>query len=74
LIDNDVNIHVQLGDYSKYEMKGEGTIMFHLELGGLLDAQYVVYVPGLKKNFLLDLAMEDKGIFVTSQKGKLLVL
>jgi hypothetical protein len=31
-------IHVELGDDAKYGMKGEGTILFQLELGGSLKA------------------------------------
>jgi hypothetical protein len=56
---------VGLGDDAKYAVKGEGTITFHLESGGSLDAHDVLYVPGLKKNFLSVSAMEDKGLFVT---------
>jgi hypothetical protein len=29
---------------------GEGTILFHLELGTLFEAQDVLYAPGLKNN------------------------
>jgi hypothetical protein len=54
-----------LGDDAKYAVKGEGTITFHLESGGLLDAQDVLYVPGLKNNFLSVSAMEDKGFSIT---------
>jgi hypothetical protein len=64
---------VQLGDDAKYAVKGEGTITFHLESGGSLDAHDVLYVPGLKKNFLSVSAMEDKGFFITFQRGKVLI-
>jgi hypothetical protein len=30
-------IHLELGDDSKYVVKGEGTILFQLESGGLLE-------------------------------------
>jgi hypothetical protein len=42
-------------------VKGEGIITFHLKSGGSLDAQDVLYVPGLKKNFLSVSSMEDNG-------------
>jgi hypothetical protein len=48
--ESDADLHVQLGDDARYAVKGEGTIMFQLESGGLLDAHDVLYVPGLKKN------------------------
>jgi hypothetical protein len=34
LIEKDSWTHVELGDDTKYVVKGEGTIWFHLELGG----------------------------------------
>jgi hypothetical protein len=55
---------VQLGDDAKYEMKGDGTITFHLESRGQLDAQYVLYVPSLKKNLLLVSTREGKYSYV----------
>ena len=33
LIEKDSGIHVELGDDAKYVVKGEGTILFHIELG-----------------------------------------
>jgi hypothetical protein len=42
LIERDSYVHVELSDDSKYAMKGEGTITFHLESGGSLDAQDVL--------------------------------
>jgi hypothetical protein len=72
-MERDSDVHVELGDDAKYAVKGEGTIMFQLESGGSLDAQDVLYVPGLKKNFLSVSAMEDKGFFITFQRGKVLI-
>jgi hypothetical protein len=65
LTESDTNIHLQLGDNAKYVVKGEETIIFHLESGGSLDSQDVLYIPCLKKNFLLVSAMEDKDFFIT---------
>jgi hypothetical protein len=56
--------HVELGDDSKYEMKGKGTIMFSLESGGLLEALDVLYVPELKNNLLSISVLEDMGFVV----------
>jgi hypothetical protein len=74
LMEKDLGIHVEIGDDAKYAVKGEGTILFQLELGGLFEAQDVLYVPGLKKNLLSDLVMEDMGFVIMfktcSRKGK----
>jgi hypothetical protein len=51
--------HVELGDYSKYAVKGKGTIMFHLKSSGFLEARDVLYIPKMKKNFLLVSVLED---------------
>jgi hypothetical protein len=48
-MERDSKVHVELGVDVKYEMKGEATVLFQLELGGSFDAQDVLYVPGLKK-------------------------
>jgi hypothetical protein len=52
---------VELGDDAKYAVKGEGTILFQLESGGSFEAHDVLYVLGLKKNFLSVSVMEDRG-------------
>jgi hypothetical protein len=49
----DSGIHVEHDDDSKYRMKGEGTNLFQLEVGGLFEAQDVTYVRGMKMNFPL---------------------
>jgi hypothetical protein len=72
-MERDSRFHVELGDDAKYAVKGEGTILFHLESRGSFDAQDVLYVPGLKKNFLSVSAMEDMGFFFTFQRGKVLI-
>jgi hypothetical protein len=73
LRESDADLHVKLDDDVKYVVKGEGIVMFQPDLGGLLDVQYVIYIPNLKKNFLLVSTMEDRGFFVTFQRGWVLV-
>jgi hypothetical protein len=73
LMERDSNVHAELGDDAKYEMKGEGTITFQLKLGGSLDAHDVLYILGLKNNLLSVSAMEDMGFVVTFQRGKVLI-
>jgi len=48
----DSRIHVELGDDAKYEVKGEGTILFQLESSDSLETWDVLYVRGLKNNML----------------------
>jgi hypothetical protein len=73
LMEKDLDVYVQLGDDAKHAVKGEGTIAFQLELGGLLDAQDVLYVLDLKNNLLSVSVMEDKGFVVNFQRGKTLI-
>jgi hypothetical protein len=73
LMESDSDVHVELGDDAKYAVKGEGIITFQLESGVSLDAHDVLYIPGLKKNFLSVSAMEDRGFSITFQRGKVLI-
>jgi hypothetical protein len=72
-MEKDSGTHVELGDDAKYAVKGEGTILFQLESGGLLEAQDVLYVPKLKKNLLSVSVLEDRGFFIMFKKGKVLI-
>jgi hypothetical protein len=65
LTERDCDLHVQLGDDSKYVVRGDGTITFHIDSRGLLYSQDVLYVPGLKNNFLSVSSIEDRGFSVT---------
>jgi hypothetical protein len=73
LTEKDLGTHVDLGDDAKYAMKGEGTIMFQLESGGLLEAHDVLYVPGQKKNLLSVSILEDMGFVVLFNKGQVFI-
>ena len=63
MIGKDLRTYVDLSDDSKYAVKGKGAIMFKSESGGSFEAGDILYVPKLKKNFLLNLVMEDMGFF-----------
>jgi hypothetical protein len=52
LTERDLDVHVELGDDSKYAVKGDGIVMFHIDSGGSLDSHDVLYIPFLKNNFL----------------------
>jgi hypothetical protein len=73
LTKEDSRIHVELGDDTKYAMKGEGNILFHLESSGSFNVQDVLYVSGFSKKFLPISVMEDWGFFNTFQRGKVLM-
>jgi hypothetical protein len=73
MMERDTDVHVYVGDDARYAVKGERMVTFQLELGGLLDSHYALYVPGLKKIFLSVSPMEDRGFFVTSHRGKILI-
>ena len=48
----DLDLHVKLGTNAKCGVEGVGTIRFHLDLGGFLEVENVVYAPKLKMTFL----------------------
>jgi hypothetical protein len=73
LMKRDQDIHVKIDDDFKYIVKGEGTITFHIDLGGSLDGQDVLYVPRLKNKFLLVSDMGDSGFSITFQRGQVLI-
>jgi hypothetical protein len=57
----DSGVQVELGNDAMYPVARVGTIPFQLESGNSLYFDDVLFVPGLKKNSLLVLVMEDKG-------------
>ena len=73
LLEDDLELHIQLGNIAKYPVKGHGTMQFQVESGGSFDAQEVLYVPSLKKNLLSISVMEDKGYEVNFQRGKVFI-
>jgi hypothetical protein len=64
---------VKLGDNAKYEVKGVGTTSFQLEYGNSLHMNDVLFVPGLIKNLLSILTLEDTIYIVSFVDGQLLV-
>ena len=64
---------MKLGDDSKYAVKGEGTILFHLESGSSLEAHDMLYVSGLKNKVLSVSIMDDNGFVIMFKKGQVLI-
>jgi hypothetical protein len=46
------------------DVRGVGSVRFQLEFGGLLELDGVLFVPGLRVNFLSVSALEDVGYFI----------
>lgn len=60
LIEEKSSIHVELGDYAKYVVKGVVSTSFQLDSGDILHLSGIVFVLGLKKNLLSIFGLEDK--------------
>ena len=65
-------VEVELGDNATYEIKGVGSASFQLNCGGL-HIEEILLVPGLKKNLISIVVLEDKGFRVTFTDGKALL-
>jgi hypothetical protein len=68
-----VNLHIELGDDVRYKAQGIGTMSFQRESGKPLHFVDVLYVPGLTKNLISVLTLEDKGFEVTFRGGKVYI-
>lgn len=64
---------VELGDNKRYEVRGLGSTSFKLYNGSKLHLNNILYVPGLKNNFLSISCLEDKGEIFDFLDGNLLV-
>ena len=64
---------VELGDEVRYEVNGVGSISLHLESRATLHLEEVLYVPGLKKNLISVLVLENKGYSVVFFEKKALL-
>ena len=61
---------VELGDNSTYSIQGVGSTSLQPKLGETLHMQYILYVPGLKKNLFSIAILEDKGFCVIFMKNQ----
>ena len=52
---------VELGDDSTYKIEEVGSTSLQLDSGMVMHIDDVLYVPGLKKNLLSIVGLEDKG-------------
>jgi hypothetical protein len=65
-----MNLLIELGDDACYKAQGIGTVSFQRESGKPLRITDVLYVPGLTKNLISVLTLEDEGFEVTFHGGK----
>eukprot|EP00253_Pinus_taeda_P032444 PITA_32444 len=70
LDEKDLKMHIEMGNDGKYHVSGEGTVVFQREHEAPLTLTDVKYVPGLKKNLVSVVMLEDKGYDVVLSKGK----
>ena len=53
LEENDLQIHIEMGEDGRYNATSIGTITFERESSKPFMLKYVMHVPGLKKNLVL---------------------
>jgi len=68
-----VTSKVELGDDSNHEIKGIGSVSFHLDFGDTLHFEDVLFVPGLTKNLISVGVIEEKGHRVVFMEKKALL-
>jgi hypothetical protein len=73
LTENNFPHKVTLGDDYQYPIKGVGESTYKLDLGTLMRMEDVFYVPGLTKNLLSILALDNKGFRVAFIDGEVLM-
>ena len=64
---------VELGDDTTYKIEGVGSASLQLDLGNVLHIEDILYVPGLKKNLIYVVGLEDKGYKVIFTDRKVLL-
>jgi hypothetical protein len=61
--------YVGFGTNTRKEIRGYGYVRFHLESGGFMVIEHMLYFLYLKLNLLLVASFEDEGYVVTFQNG-----
>ena len=70
LDEKDLGVHIEMGDDGRYSVTGIGTISFERESGKPFVLKEVMHVPGLKKNLITVVMLEDKVYDVFFSEGK----
>lgn len=74
ITERDISVEVELGDDRVVRAVGRGTIAFQRESRPPLRFRDVYYVPGLKKNLISILTIEDRGLEVLFRGGRVYIL
>jgi hypothetical protein len=69
----DTNFYVGSGTNTKQTIRGFGYVRFHLESGGFMGIEHMLYVPYLKVSLLSVATFEDEGYAIIFQNGQVLV-
>ena len=70
LDEKDLGVHIEMGNDGRYNATGIGTISFKRESGKPFVLKEVMHVPGLKKNLISVVMLEDKGYDVVFSEEK----
>lgn len=70
IIEWDLELHVGFGVDTKHAVKGSGTMLVQLELGGMLEVKDVIWVPKLRRSLLLVSMIDKKGFVVAFLDGR----
>jgi len=70
LEEKDLGVHIKMGDDGRYSVTGINTISFERESTKPFVLKEVMHVPGLKKNLISVVMLEDKGYNVFFSEGK----
>jgi hypothetical protein len=73
LVQKDSPHKVKLSDDYQYPIKGVGEAYYRLYFGKPMKMKDVLYVPGLKKNILSILALDEKGFIFSFTGGEVLM-
>ena len=73
LVQKDSPHKVNIGDDYQYPIKGVGEASYKLDSINPMKMKYVLYVPGLKKNLISILALEERGYRVAFVDGQVLM-
>ena len=69
LEEKDLQHNIKFGDDGRYSVIEIGTVTFHRYSGSPLILAYFLYVPGLRKNLVSVVVLEDRGYAVMFIKG-----
>ena len=70
LDEKNLGVHIEMSDEGRYSATGISTISFERESSKPFVLKEVMHVPGLKKNLISVVMLEDKGYDVVFSEGK----